>query len=152
MRLLRLRLYTRTEDGGSEGCPPEAVGCTTDPDGHDLTPQEISSISQVMAASSTEALAHATSTPQIDVAGDEGTPQTHVVNGQIIGGIIIIFIVLASLSAAGMYVVFGGKGQNCCCARRRRLKDERRQLEEACTNSAQTLIKETSNTRLVEPS
>ncbi|OCB87115.1 hypothetical protein A7U60_g5850 [Sanghuangporus baumii] len=108
MRLPNLTEHRRTEDAGSSGCPPQAVGCNTNPEEHDLTPAQASSLSQSLAASSASAIATAT------VASSGVNAKHEGVDPQVVGGVIVIVFLVLALITAICYVAFGARGERCC--------------------------------------
>lgn len=116
MRIVETKRQRRTEDAGSGGCPPQAVGCTSNPDVHDLTPAQASSLSQSIASASASA-ASATSTSEVADFG--GTTSHAAVDPGMVFGITFIAILVLVFAMAIGYVAFGARGQRCCCRRKR---------------------------------
>ncbi|KAL5519511.1 hypothetical protein ACEPAH_1194 [Sanghuangporus vaninii] len=133
MQLPKLTKHRRTEDAGSSGCPPQAVGCNTNPEEHDLTPAQASSLSQSIAASSASATATAA------VASSGVNAKHEGVDPQVVGGIIVIIFLVLALIMAICYVAFGARGERCCCTKRRSKRQQTVQVEGATTVSSEVL-------------
>ncbi|KAH8110668.1 hypothetical protein DFH11DRAFT_1730120 [Phellopilus nigrolimitatus] len=121
---MRLRIFNRTEDAGSAGCPPQSVSCNTDPDGHDLTPSQSTSV----AANNDHSTALvSTSTSVIDASI---TPHgSHALNPQALAGILIIIALVLAFALGGAAVICGLRGERCCCRRRRKKREKQKEKQ-----------------------
>ncbi|PAV22781.1 hypothetical protein PNOK_0273800 [Pyrrhoderma noxium] len=140
MRLPRIRLYQRVDDGGSTE--------TTNPDIHELSPAQSSSLSQSIATSSSAASTTPSST------GDSGSGGSTLSGEAVAGVVVIIGIVLMALVAI-LAVLCGAKGERCCCKRKRARKQENSsqsedtQTPDGFTSQHGSYMKEDSQVRLV---
>lgn len=139
MRLPRIHLYQRIDDGGSTG--------NTNPDIHELSPAESSSLLQSVAVSSTATSA----TPSSTV--DSGSGGSTLSGEAVAGVVVIIGIVLMALVA--ILAVVCAKGGRCSCCKRKRarpqsqLPAEEAQSPGGFNSQFASYVKEDSQVRLV---
>ena len=138
------RNYRRTEDAGSSGCPPQAVGCNANPEEHDLAPAQASSLSQSLAASS----ASATATAGLSNSGVNTEHKS--VDPQAVGGTIVIVFLVLAFTTAVCYVAFGARGERCCCRGSRKNKRRQAVQMEGGTEATVEVAKTESQVLLVQ--
>lgn len=106
----------RADDDGSAGCPPGSVGCSTNPDEHDLTPSQSAALSMSMSLPANTSGASAPSASDVGYGYD---PKA-TLGQQSLVGILAIIALLLIFTLGGVALICGCRGERCCKLRRRK--------------------------------
>lgn len=108
----------RADDDGSAGCPPGSVGCSTNPEEHDLTPSQSAALSMSMSAS-LSANTSGASVPSTSDVGYGYDPKA-TLGQQTLIGILAIIALLLIFTLGGVALICGCRGERCCKLRRQK--------------------------------